>query len=153
MKFDPMPLYWSLAIIMLIMAASFALTRYFTGRRENVLRAQIAKLYDKFGVPVPIDIAYQAMLVRRLTHFHTPVLDDLLARMLAGTLDVQGRIELFDALRERGRDMGTLIDDSERAAAKLLPLVMERVALEKGRPNAKFDVVLVKVPKAADDSG
>ena len=153
MSFDPTYLYLSLVAILLIMVVSFALTRYLTGRREAKLHAEIAVLYEKFGLPIPISTAFQTVLVKQMTHYHTPALDELMAKMLAETLTDSDRAELILALKERELDMGMLIDDSERGAAKLLPLLMERVALEKIQTAKGFDVVLVKVPKAADDQG
>ena len=149
--YDPAPLYWSLAAVVVIMVAAFAVTRYFTGRRENVMQAQIAELYEKFGVPVPISTAFQTVLVKQMTHYHTPVLDELMAKMLAETLTDADRVELAAALKEREQDMGSMIDASERGAAKLLPLIMERVVLEKAQTVKGFNVILVKVPKAADE--
>lgn len=79
----------------------------------------------------PINAVFQAILIKELTHFHTPEMDALMEQIGPPcTLSAAERDRLNFLLEERTRDMGELISDSERDAAVMLPLVMRRVELE-----------------------
>jgi hypothetical protein len=96
--------------------------------------------------------AMQMVHVEKLTHFHTPVLDRLL-KLLGPPyqLTPQQRVELANELTLRERDMSAEIDDEERAAAQILPLIIAGVERENAAPAEIFDLILVAVPKSADD--
>lgn len=80
---------------------------------------------------VPISTAFQAILVKELTHFHTPAMDALLRKLGPPyTLTLEEEVELAAALQQRMKDMAVEISDSERDAAQMLPLVMKRVRTE-----------------------
>jgi hypothetical protein len=80
---------------------------------------------------LPMNTAFQTILVRELTHFHTPKMDALLEKLGPPyALSTAEEIELSQALEQRTKDMGTEIDQSEREAAIILPYIMRRVRAE-----------------------
>ena len=104
---------------------------------------------------VPISTAFQAILIKELTHYHTPRMDELMVKL--GPPDVLSEAEeaeLIDALDERTRDMGDLISDAERDAARMLPMVMKRARAETEAAAATANAPVIKVvlvpPGAAD---
>jgi hypothetical protein len=115
-------------------------------------RAMEAKLAVLSAAVVPISTAFQAILIKELTHFHTPRMDELLAKVGPGTLTADEERELAVALLQREADMGELITASERDAAHILPLVITRAKAEaelmKGKP-VLFKLVTVP-PETAE---
>ena len=80
---------------------------------------------------MPISTAFQAILVKELTHFHTPRCDELLEKLGPPfLLTEEEEAELLQLLEERERDMGDLITPSERDAAHIFPAVMRRARVE-----------------------
>lgn len=80
---------------------------------------------------VPLNLAMQAMLIKELTHYHTPEMDALMAKLgPPSALAVEEEARLAALLDERTRDMGPLISDSERDAAHILPAIIKRARLE-----------------------
>lgn len=141
-------------------AVTFLATLYWTKRRERLageertnqriidLEKQLATLG---ATVVPISTAFQALLVKELTHMHTPRMDELLAKIgPPTTLTEAEEEELAAGLAQRAEDMGDLIDESEREAAMLLPLVIKRAKREAEAAPAS-DVQLVGLPE--DDPG
>ena len=95
----------------------------------------------------PISAAFQAILVKELTHFHTPVLDALLVKLGPPfTLTADEEKQLAAELAKRERDMGPSITPSERNAAGMLPWLIPRVRAAAERVGA-IDVGLVTMPK------
>jgi len=91
--------------------------------------AQLARIDQ---VVVPINTMMQAMLVRELTHQHTPEMDLLLKKLgPPSTLTANETRRLLVLLDERTRDMGPLITASERGAAAIMPVIMERAKAEQ----------------------
>jgi len=81
---------------------------------------------------VPISAAFQAILIKDLTHFHTPEMDNLLAKIgppLTLTAQEAARLEVL--LAARARDVDNLISEQERDAARMLPMVMRRVLADR----------------------
>lgn len=102
----------------------------------------------------PISTAFQAMLIKQLTHFHTPVLDKLLEGIGPPyTLDDEQEVQLVHELNKRMVDMGSEIDDSERDAARMLPLVMRRVKLESETAAKVNELQVVIVPLNPEELG
>jgi len=102
--------------------------------REDIL-ARLIKIETSLAVidqkVMPISTALQTILVKELTHFHTPRMDSLLARIgPPSQLTDAEEEELTMALFERTQDMGDLISDSERDAAFILPAIMRRAKIE-----------------------
>ena len=112
--------------------------------RLQELEAQMRLL----GLAVqPITAAMSAVLVKQLTHYHKPELDALLVKVgPPNMLSRDEEMRLAALLDERTRDMAAEITDSERNAAQLLPLIIERSRLEGG--GGHLDLALVGIPKA-----
>lgn len=94
---------------------------------DAALRKQVEELEQKLAVITssvqPLNAAYQAMLIAKLTHAHTPRLDELLTKLGPPiTLTRNEQDEMVVALEQRMLDMSAEISESERAAAKILPL-------------------------------
>lgn len=100
----------------------------------------------------PLAEVFRASLIKDLTHFHTPVLDDLLRRI--DTLTNPEREDMFRLLKERAVSLNGRIDEFERDAATMLPLVMRRE--ERDRTMAapvEQDLIVVSIPKGPGDKG
>ena len=111
---------------------------------------------------VPISAALQAMLIKELTHFHTPRMDLLMAKLgPPSTLTEVEEAELLVLLKEREIDMDALISDSERDAAHILPAIMKRAKAEAEAlqlQTSQLQTVAILpppalAPAAADKSG
>jgi hypothetical protein len=80
---------------------------------------------------LPISAAFQAILIKELTHYHTPRMDELMKKLGPPvTLNEAEQAELAALLHARTVDMDGRISDSERDAATMLPLVVKRVVAE-----------------------
>jgi len=153
-----MPVQWQVALLLLSAFLSFASVAYWTrlsrrdkerdrvrdeakekadqetDAREDII-SRLLKLETSLAVidqkVVPISTALQAILVKELTHYHTPMMDALLARIGPPSMlsDVE-EVILTEALLERTHDMGQLISDAERDAAFILPAIMRRAKVE-----------------------
>jgi hypothetical protein len=100
------------------------------------------------GVAVqPLTAAMASMLVKSLTHYHTPDTDVLLAKVgPPNTLTQEEEEDLRGLMNERSNDRAARISPLERNAAQLLLLIVERNRLEAGNTDELFPV-LVGVPK------
>ena len=80
---------------------------------------------------LPLSAAFQAILVKELTHFHTPVMDALLQKLGPPyTISPAEEVQLRALLVERAAEMDGLLTESEREAAIMLPMVIKRVKTE-----------------------
>lgn len=144
------------AIAVLTALLAFIAAAYWNNRRRaekrdeelNDLKRQMAILQ----IPVQqMNAAFQAMLVKQLTHFHTKELDQLLAKLGPPmVLTAAESDRLTTLLLQREHDLNDQIDDSERDAAHMLPMVMKRVKEEMSQAHEMKDLVLVAVPKSSD---
>lgn len=150
--------------ISLVGAALSFLTAWFWFQRKKALDAavaltsehekvklRVADLETKLALVtqavVPISTAFQAILIKELTHYHTPEMDELMVKIGPPNLltkDEENR--LFILLEERTRDMGPLISESERGAAHILPVVMARARAENEVPENTGEMKLVGLP-------
>lgn len=97
---------------------------------------------------VPISTAFQAILIKELTHFHTPVMDRLMEKLgPPNLLSAEEEVALIAALEQRTKDMGSEISDSERDAASMLPLVIKRARKEASMPLADGTLKVVLIPE------
>lgn len=110
--------------------------------RVKDLESQLAVLTATF---TPISAAFQAVLIKQLTHFHTPEMDLMLAQAAKNALSNSEEKKFREMLLERAQDLNGRIDDSEREAALMLPLVMNRV--RAGAAVSDSEVMVVLVPK------
>jgi hypothetical protein len=136
--------YWSTKQARQTLATERAAMDLELNRRLAELERQQAVLSQAV---IPISAAFQSILIKQLTHFHTPVLDELLKKLGPPiTLTEAEEHELQAALEERTRDMGDEISDSERDAARMLPMVMKRVRTAADTEDP-VDLRVVSVPK------
>jgi hypothetical protein len=80
---------------------------------------------------IPVSAAFQAILIKELTHMHTPEMDALLVKLgppFELTEDEADRLSIL--LERRTRDIGAEISASERDAAAMLPALIRRVRTE-----------------------
>lgn len=103
--------------------------------QQSKLTQRIVELETKSALTsaamLPITTAFQAILIKELTHFHTPVMDALMAKLGPPfTLSEEEEAELIAALKQREADVNGRISDSERDAAHMLPMLMKRVRTE-----------------------
>lgn len=84
---------------------------------------------------MPINAAFQALLTKELTHAHTPELDALLARAGPPSNLSPGEWErMRQLLDERYQDTADeQIDDNERDAAFIYPIIVKRASQEYER--------------------
>jgi hypothetical protein len=146
---------------------SFVIAWYWFARNAKVDAAAkhdatIQKLMDRISelekqqllmgaAMAPLSTVFQARLIKELTHFHTPEMDALMAKMGPPyTLTVEEEGKLIQLLKQRQADMSNLISDSERDAALMLPLLMKRVKNETV-VNHEPPVVLVTTTADVND--
>lgn len=99
-----------------------------TDARVSELELQLSAVKQSV---LPISAAFQAILIKELTHYHTPRMDELMRQLGPPvTLTDAEQTELTALLQQRTIDMNGRISDSERDAAVMLPLVMKRVLAE-----------------------
>jgi len=113
--------------------------------RVNDLERQLALVNQTI---VPISAAFQAILVKELTHFHTPVMDALMVKLGPPySLTDEEERELIIALAERSREVSSLITESERDAATMLPMVIKRVKTESSLDSSALRLKVVALPR------
>lgn len=146
---NPVP-PWVIDAAMVVFSASlgFLAQRYFSSRKElradalelatekKAIMFRIAELETKLALVnaavVPISTAFQAILIKELTHFHTPEMDALLVKVGPPMiLSEAEQAKLTVMLKDREQDLGPEISDSERDAAYILPAVMKRARVEQ----------------------
>jgi hypothetical protein len=151
-----------LSILGIVIAALIGalVTTFFRWRDERTkLESRVMDLERQIGIYgsqiAPINAAYQAMLIKQLTHYHTPEMDALMVKLgtatIPPTINDQEMKRLIVLLDERTRDMGPEISEDERDAAEILPILLRKVkrewaaAEEKKKLNGKieFEEVLV----------
>lgn len=159
----------SIGLIVLGSVLSFAAARYWFQRNQAVAQAALIKVeHDKLmnrvmdlerdnalvkASVVPITTAFQALLIKELTHFHTPVMDALMVKVGPPNVLTPGEEEqLAVLLAERSKDMADEIPDSEREAAHILPIVMRRAKVENAKIEHDSVLAVVSVPKDQADA-
>lgn len=90
----------------------------------------------------PFSVALQDVLTRRLTNFHTPILDALLQKV-GPEMSVEDEELLREALLRRVDELNGHLEELERDAAIMLPMVMRWVRAEQGNTDGDLQVVLV----------
>jgi hypothetical protein len=80
---------------------------------------------------LPVSAAFQAILIKELTHMHTPEMDLLMTKLGPPFVLTETEADRLAALLEaRTRDMGDEITASERDAASMMPALIRRVRAE-----------------------
>lgn len=162
---DYPPIVNSIAIAVLSALMAFLAAAFWTRRAkieliadtENKARQEmlgrVQELENKLlllnQAVVPISAAFQAILVKELTHNHTPEMDELMTRI--GPPNMLSAAELHrldELLKERVVEFADpLITDSERDAAAMLTMVMKRVAIEAKQLTTEIQVVSLPLEK------
>src|ERR1700674_2615584 len=121
-------LFWSRKRAQALAAEASVATITEREKRIVELERQVALL----GLTVqPLSAAFQAILVKQLSHFHTPHIDLLLSKLGPPVLLTQSEeVELAKELAQRAVDVASEITDDERGAALMLPYVIQRVRRE-----------------------
>lgn len=144
------PIYVNVALLVLGSALAFISTVYFNSRKNNAekvkdiieekkeVESRLTSLENKLALVnaavVPISTAFQAILIKELTHFHTPEMDALMVKIgPPNTLTEEERARLAVMLKERADNLDVDIPQSERDAAHILPAVMIRSQYEQER--------------------
>jgi hypothetical protein len=146
------PTVISIAMIVITAALSFAGAVYWARRTERGKQIDRIvelerKLSDMSQMVQPLSAAFQAVLIKQLTHFHTPVLDKLMQGIGPPlTLTPAEEQQLIEELKKRTQDMDAEISESEREAAIMLPLVIKRVRLEQKLTPASGKLMVVIAP-------
>lgn len=147
----------SIGIIVLtaVVSAIFAIfiSRYTADRlrkekKSDERDAKIAELEKQLllvgASVVPISAAFQAMLIKKLTHFHTPELDALMVKIGPPYRLLHVEYErLIFLLDQTVKSLNGDIDDLERFAAIMLPMVIRMVLAET--EDDGYDLKVVKV--------
>lgn len=154
----------SVALILLTAAFTFMATAYWQRRgridreverkaavlaQENkTLQDRVLDMEKQLGMlnqaVLPISTAFQAILIKELTHFHTPEMDALMVKIgPPNTLTDDEMARLVVMLEERSEEMNGTIPESERDAAHMLPYVMKRAKLDL---ESEKKLQLVSVP-------
>lgn len=95
----------------------------------------------------PIAAAFLALSIDKLTHFHTPETDKILAKIEAPFNQTEEEInELAVAMQERMEDVSGEIDEAEKIHAKILPDLIRLAKLEQHEDTSKVELMLVKKP-------
>jgi len=125
-------------LVLVIVSLLFSLwNRTKQGRRITDIEVRLSEA-------VPISVAYRASLIKKLTHVHTPELDELMTRIdnLSGVEEER----FAKLLQERVVDVDDPeIDDEERDAALILPIMNRRVRAD-AIVIGKIGVQVVLVP-------
>lgn len=154
----------SVGLLVLGAGLSFAAARYWFQRNQAVAAAaKIQAEHDKLmnrvmelerdtalvkASVVPITTAFQALLIKELTHFHTPVMDALMVKVgPPNTLTDEEETQLATLLAERAVSLNGRISASEKDAADILPAVMRRARIEQKLIESESVLAVVAVPK------
>ena len=147
--------WYTLLVAMLVVIATSILTfiaaSYWAGKTRNEsLQVRIHELEKQMvgvnAAVAPISQVFQQILIKELTHFHTPELDALMARVgPPTTLSVLETKRLEVLLRERSLDMAEEMTAMERDAAVMLPMVMRRVIEAVSTPRVLSEPILVQL--------
>lgn len=145
------PLVGSVGMLVLSTALAFLAAQYWFQRNQAVkerdrialehlaLVARVTEIETQSHVlaqaMLPVTAAFQALLVKELTHYHTPEMDALMVKLGPPlTLTEPEAERLAMLLEQRTRDVSAEITASERDAALMMPAVMRRVRAETLAP-------------------
>ena len=131
-----------LGAVLVFLSAWFWFGRQQAVRDKEAIAAEHQRLMDRVTTLereaavaasqwIPVASAFQATLIKSLTHAHTGELDDLLVRVASHTLTPAEEPRLLQLLDERTRDQDHRFTEDERKDAMIFPVVMERAATER----------------------
>jgi hypothetical protein len=129
--------------------AELAETKRIATEHEALLKrvAELETTVRMVGQTIlPMSTAFQAILVKELTHFHTPEVDALLEKLgPPSTISEEDMVLLEIALKRRTAEVDPLVDESEREAALILPYIIKRVRRQCANADAPIQIQLVSV--------
>lgn len=99
---------------------------------------------------LPIAAAFLKMAIAKLTHFHTPRMDELLIKVGPPNILTDEELKELTILREeRMVEVSDKVDESEKIIAKILPdlIALEKLEAVKLKEDETTEVILVKQPK------
>lgn len=144
------PIVNSAAIFALGLLVTFALRRANTAvadkkaliEWQSRVDQQMAVLLTQVS---PLWAAVQSKIAKDLTHPSAQFqeMDELLRQLEALTITDDGRTRLHDLLRERSTTQDPEVNDEERASAKLMIGIMEKVVAEAADPTPVEDLKVV----------
>lgn len=118
--------------------------------KENRIIELEQKLAVLSAEAAPIHAAFLAMSIAKLTHFHTPVADEILQKIVFPFNQTEEEIEeLRIILEERMADPSIEINGAEKIHAKILPDLIRLAhleAIEKEEEKAKTQTIMVEQP-------
>lgn len=95
-------------------------------KRISELEKQLAIVGTQIA---PLNTVFQSMLVKQLTHAHTPYQDALMKKLggegIPPTITEEEEVALVEVLKQIAADPA--VPEAEREAAKILPTQMKRV--------------------------
>lgn len=143
--------FWHRKNLAIKMAEKLALEHSQLMARVSDMELQLSAVKQTV---LPISAAFQAILIKELTHFHTPRMDELMTKIgPPNELTAEELQELAGLLEERAVDMDGRINDSERDAAIMLPMVIKRVQNEQEADDpVKLKIVTTPVKTEASES-
>jgi len=120
-------------------------------KEREELAKRVTELESQLGAVkqavTPISAAFQAILIKELTHFHTPEMDELMVKLGPPiTLTEIEKSRLTELLLVRAKDLDGRISDLERDAAIMLPMVMKRVLNDVSHEQA-VELSIVSTPR------
>ena len=160
----------SVVLAFLSAALTWFATRYWTNKAALVREAEklavehkkledtVAELTNQLGLVkqavVPISTAFQAILIKELTHFHTPEMDELMTKVgPPSKLTPEEEERLAVLLLQREKEVDPQISREEKDAAHMLPMVMRRVKFENERlSEAPTQLKVVTVVPALEEN-
>lgn len=117
---------------------------------EKALMERIHELETRLAVVgqtvQPITNAFQAFLVNKLTHYHTPEADALLAKLDPFVLTDEEENRLYQLMVARTVEMHKEISPIERVCARALPLVIAMIRHDLNVNAAMAELTVIAVP-------
>lgn len=159
----------SIAVVVLGAFLTFLTTYWFVVRKRisdskakadtdhEALLAKVNELTNKLALVestvTPIASAFQAVLIAKLTHFHTPEMDALLVKLQQTTLTNNDRNRLTILLEQRIVELNGDIDTPEREAAIMIPMVNRMVVAASISSEVTTQALqVVALPVAPEDT-
>ena len=124
-----------LGVVLTSLATWFGFQRSQAVKERDALAARVTELEAKERLAaaafIPIASAFQAILIRNLTHAHTGELDALLVKVGEHTLLLEEEPRLLELLEQRIKVRDKRISKEEREDAMIFPIVMRRAREER----------------------
>lgn len=118
-----------------------------TEKRNDRIAALESKQAAMEAEAKPMFATVLAMSIAKLTHFHTPVTDKILEKIVPPFEQTEEEIEeLAKAMKERMKDVSGNVDEAEKIHAKILPDLIRLAKIEaQEENNTKTEIQMIKV--------